>query len=586
MLVSQHMQAVTDYQSHLSPPGTGLVIGSPLHLALFSVPVNTPPAVLCAAQPGLFGLLAAHRNQPQQQPAQPQQQLPTQPQQLPQHMLPPHLLQQPQYAPPPQQQQHVGHMMPPPQQLSGPPPPAVQAAMQPLPASGNSSTPVASALAAAAAAGPGAGVPAAAAPRSKGPPPGFKAPPPGFGNPGIASAAAMAAAPQQQQQAPLQQQQGSVAQADNRAAGSVLLAALHNSSTSAQQGTLAVAAGGAVGTARAGRLPPHLQHMQAGAGAPQQPPAAAQAPAAAAAQAPAGPSPAPPAAPQQQQAPTSTIPSASSSSSQPQSSQPPPQQQQQQQQPLPRPSLQEWQARLREEMAASSDGGPSPCNLKEGLKWLAGFAPEAWDVLDEPFEKYFHYIRDTHGTNVLTCVVFFSLGHHDVYRGGQGGGSGLGFLAMFTQGPSGVGWCVAQLLAFVDSMVELLRLGMCWLSRLRSILTTYGAQMAPTCSHAWCSFHWGTMTTTEVCGAGHVLRLRFGVHARHQQVAEDRREAAVVCTVASPLSTVTSLLSIFTTRPRQLLQDQHAHCQPPVRQKNVAQQMPHTCELIYGHCMM
>jgi hypothetical protein len=85
-------------------------------------------------------------------------------------------------------------------------------------------------------------------------------------------------------------------------------------------------------------------------------------------------------------------------------------------------------------MTAGSDGGPSPCNLKEGLKWLAGFAPEAWDVLDEQFEKYFHYIRDKHDTNVLTCVVFFSLGHHDVYRGGWGRGRGCWICVNYSSG--------------------------------------------------------------------------------------------------------------------------------------------------------
>jgi hypothetical protein len=136
------------------------------------------------------------------------------------------------------------------------------------------------------------------------------------------------------------------------------------------------------GSARTAPLPPHLQHLQAGA------PAAA----APAADAPAGPSPVPQAVPQQQQ----------------------------QQQAQPRRDLQQWQELLQDEASSSAAeaGAPAHWNKKEAVKWLQGFAPEAHALLDKPFEEYFTYIQDKHGPHVLTCVMFFCLGHHDVCKGG------------------------------------------------------------------------------------------------------------------------------------------------------------------------
>jgi hypothetical protein len=48
---------------------------------------------------------------------------------------------------------------------------------------------------------------------------------------------------------------------------------------------------------------------------------------------------------------------------------------------------------------------------------VGGYAPEAAAVMDEHFDKYFEYIRSQHGADVLTCCVFFCLGHHDSFRG-------------------------------------------------------------------------------------------------------------------------------------------------------------------------
>jgi hypothetical protein len=92
----------------------------------------------------------------------------------------------------------------------------------------------------------------------------------------------------------------------------------------------------------------------------------------------------------------------------------------QQQQALPRRTLEQWLSLLQAEASApSGEGGgvPGLCNLREGLQWVQGFAPEAAAVLDAAFGKYFEYIRQKHGADVLTCCVFFCLGHHDSFRG-------------------------------------------------------------------------------------------------------------------------------------------------------------------------
>lgn len=86
----------------------------------------------------------------------------------------------------------------------------------------------------------------------------------------------------------------------------------------------------------------------------------------------------------------------------------------------PRRSLQQWQDLLQEEAANSSaeaGGAPALFNLKESMRWIKGFAPEVPPLLDEHFDKYFTYIQDKHGPHVLACVVFFTLGHHDVCKG-------------------------------------------------------------------------------------------------------------------------------------------------------------------------
>jgi len=118
---------------------------------------------------------------------------------------------------------------------------------------------------------------------------------------------------------------------------------------------------------------------------------------------------------QQQQAPT---PAGNSSSSSTTGNQ----QQQQQQRlvlsPVPRRNLQQWLQLLEEEVKAETALVPGLFNLKEGLLWLAAFAPMAHQQLDEHFAKYFAYIRDKHGPHVLACVVFFCLGHHPVCKGG------------------------------------------------------------------------------------------------------------------------------------------------------------------------
>lgn len=124
----------------------------------------------------------------------------------------------------------------------------------------------------------------------------------------------------------------------------------------------------------------------------------------------------PTAAQQQQQQQPAPTPAGSSSSSTTGN------QQQQQQRvvlsPVPRRNLQQWLQLLEDEMKAETALVPGLFNLKEGLHWLAGFAPLAHQQLDEPFAKYFAYIRDKHGPHVLACVVFFCLGHHPVCKGG------------------------------------------------------------------------------------------------------------------------------------------------------------------------
>jgi hypothetical protein len=94
-------------------------------------------------------------------------------------------------------------------------------------------------------------------------------------------------------------------------------------------------------------------------------------------------------------------------------------QQVQQQQVQPRRDLQQWQQLLQDEASSSAAeaGAPTHFNKEEGVKWLQGFAPEAHALLDKPFEEYFTYIQDKHGPHVLTCVMFFCLGHHDAFKG-------------------------------------------------------------------------------------------------------------------------------------------------------------------------
>ena len=152
---------------------------------------------------------------------------------------------------------------------------------------------------------------------------------------------------------------------------------------------------------------------------------------AAAADAPAGPSPVPPAPAavtqqQQQQQPQELAHSSSSSSAAstaPQQQQVPQQVQQQvaplQQRP-PRPTLQQYLQRLRQEVESSAGGKgvPEAFNLKEALRWVSGFAPVAYQQLDEHFDQYFDYIKDKQGVDVLVCVVFYCIGHWATFKGG------------------------------------------------------------------------------------------------------------------------------------------------------------------------
>lgn len=96
------------------------------------------------------------------------------------------------------------------------------------------------------------------------------------------------------------------------------------------------------------------------------------------------------------------------------------QQQQQQQQyapQQPRPTFSVMLDRLHRDLDSSTDSRDVSFSLKEGLKWLQGYDANAGHLVDKPMKEYLEFIKKDQGLAVLSCVVFFAMGHHDAFRG-------------------------------------------------------------------------------------------------------------------------------------------------------------------------
>ncbi|WIA33683.1 hypothetical protein OEZ86_006802 [Tetradesmus obliquus] len=69
--------------------------------------------------------------------------------------------------------------------------------------------------------------------------------------------------------------------------------------------------------------------------------------------------------------------------------------------------------------SSSSSSGAVDFSVREGFKWLARYAADASALLhgDELLKDYLKVVLTKHGPGVLACVLFFTFGHHEEFRG-------------------------------------------------------------------------------------------------------------------------------------------------------------------------